>query len=216
MKRFLLFTLIIALLMIPTAQADESPMRKFKLEATVSGDELDVRIYADLTYQSATVGLESIDFGMSYSQDILELIESVKTGDALESDILNDSFFFEENTTEAGKYRLSAFSITGNAATGLLVHLRFKIIGEGYYGFRLLRDRAEYSVYDSATGTQTSYQLPRMEIDAEVTGTGSIADPVEETKEPKPDAQNEPKEEKTENGFLRFLRSIFGSSCFGG
>ena len=224
MKRFLILTLVIAMLMIPTAQAESSPMRRFKLEATVSGEELDVRIYADMTYPNDTTGLDSIDFALSYSTDILELIGSVKEDDRLESDVLDSSFIYEENTSETGRYRMSAMSITGSAGTGLLVRLRFKIIGEGYYGFRLVRDLAEYSVYDSANGTQTSYQLPRLEIDAEITGSSSIADATDKTAMPQ-SGENQPAAaqtetaapaEQTESGFLRFWRSIFGSSCFGG
>lgn len=216
MKRLLIVLLVLSLLLIlPTAQADAAPMRKLKLEATVSEDVLDVRIYADVNYADGTV-FESIDFGLSYAQDILELIESVKTGEALESDILDGTFYYQENTNETGHYRLSAFSVTGNAASGLLVHLRFRIIGEGYYGFRLIRDLAQYSVYNPATGTQTSYDLPRLDIDVEVTST-AIPDLQEDQKESTSILPTETKTEETkENGFLRFLRSIFGTSCFGG
>lgn len=217
MKRLILILLLVTLLLIPTAVADDAPMRKLKLEATVSGDVLDVRIYADMTYPTATAAMDSIDFRLTYASDILELIESVKDGSKLESEILDSSFFFEENTSEAGKYSVSAFSMYGNAGTGLLLHLRFRIIGEGYYGFRLGRDIAQYSLYDSASGTQTSYQLPRMDIDAEVTSSSGITDTVEEkTSATTAPVEPETEQPQTENGFIRFLRSIFGSSCFAG
>ena len=131
MKRILILVLILSLLMIPTAQADESPMRKLTLEATVCEGELDVRIYADMVYPNDATAFESVTVFLSYSSEILELIESVKTDKMLESDILDDSFLFQENTAEAGVYKMSAFSAYGNAGTGLLLHLRFRIIGEG-------------------------------------------------------------------------------------
>lgn len=215
MKRLVIVLLLISLLVIPTAQAEDAPMRRLKLEATVSGDILDVRVYAEINYPNATSTFESVDFSLSYSQDILELIESVKTEKGLESDILDDSFYME-NPNETGRYSLSAVSMAGKQGSGLLLHLRFKILGEGYYGFRLVRSLAAYSIYDSAADKSESYQLPRMDIEAEVNGSNAIADIPDDLLEKPAETLVEMKEQPKENGFLRFLRSIFGSSCFGG
>ena len=211
MKRILILILIISLLMIPTAQADDAPMRKLTLEATVSGEELDVYFYADMSYASATATFESIDFELTYAKDVLELIDSVKTDGVLESDILDGSFLYQEMTDEAGRYGLHAASAFGHAGTGLLLHLRFRLIGEGYYGFRLARDG--YSVYDSATNRSVTYRLPRLDIHLELPTKEPQRD---ETPKPSAVSSAQPNTKKDENGFLKFLRSIFGTSCFGG
>ena len=209
MKRLIVLILIISMLMIPTAMADESPMRKLTLEAAVSGEELDVYFYADLSYENATTAFESIDFELTYEKSVLELIESVKKDGGLESDVLDSSFIMEEATDTAGRYGLHAASAFGNAGTGLLLHLRFRIIGEGYYGFRLARDG--YSVYDSAANNSQSYRFPRLDINAELpkNDTQLIAS-NEKT------SSGQQSEQQQENGFMRFLRSIFGTSCSGG
>lgn len=213
MKRIVILILIISLLMIPTAQADSAPMRKLTLEAVVSGEELDVCFYADLNYPNETSAFESLDFELTYSQDVLELIDSVKVDGRPESDIIDGLFIYQEVTDEAGRYGLHAASALGNAGTGLLVHLRFRIIGEGYYGFRLARDG--YSIYDSAAQESTSYHLPRLDIHAELQSQNQqFALPSE-----LPDAaslNSEPTEAPKENGFMRLIHSIFGSNCSGG
>lgn len=207
MKRLLILILIISMLMIPTAMADESPMRKLTLEANVSGEELDVYFYADLSYANATTAFESIDFELTYDKNVIELIESVRKDGGLESDVLDSSFIMEEAADTAGRYGLHAASAFGNAGTGLLLHLRFRIIGEGYYGFRLARDG--YSVYDSASNQSQSYRFPRLDINAELTKNDSqLIVPNDKT-------DSEQKSEQQENGFMRFLRSIFGTSCSG-
>lgn len=211
MKRIVILVLIVSLMMIPAAQADNAPMRKLTLEATISGDELDVCFYADLKYENETTAFESLDFELSYSSEVLELINSVKDEDGLESDIIDGSFLMEEVVDEPGRYGLHAASAFGYAGTGLLVHLRFRIIGEGYYGFRLARE-SYYSVYDSAANQSNSYHLPRLDIDAELSTQNRQAEQVQGTESIDSITDKTPTAAK-ENGFMRFIHSIFGTSC---
>ena len=211
MKRIVILVLIISFLMIPTAQADNAPMRKLTLQATISGEELDVCFYADLKYENKTTAFESLDFELSYSSEVLELIECVKTENGPESDIIDGSFIMEEVTDEPGRYGLHAASAFGNAGTGLLVHLRFRIIGEGYYGFRLGRD-CYYSVYDTAANQSNSYHLPRLDIDAELSAQTRQTEQI-------PGATSvdsitvKPTTAQKESWFMRLIHSIFGTSC---
>ena len=221
MKRFLVVFLVLAFLIIPISQADDTPMRKLTLEANVSGessDELDVCIYADITYPNATTAFESLDLELTYSKDVLELIDSVKADGRLESQILDETFLLQEVTSESGRYGLhAATGSLGSTGTGLLVHLRFRIIGQGNYIFRLKREDSAgiYSLYDSSTKKSETYHLPRMDIQVEMPTdvyNSQLTDVIGNDDLKNSGNVQQPKE----NGFLRFLRSIFGASCFGG
>lgn len=211
MKRFLICILVFGLILpFAAANADSNPMRSLRLETSTEGDELDVRFYAEMEYPNATTAFESMDFVLTYANDVLELIGLQKDGDAPESDIIDDSFVLQvEKTDQPGRYEFHCASALGNAGSGLLLHLRFRILKEGGYGFRLHREG--YSTYDTAADQSQSYLFALLQASEPVTDTTPLPEPE------RSESGNELAQETSEKGwFARLLESIFGSSCTGG
>ncbi|MBR3038136.1 MAG: hypothetical protein IKI52_05480 [Clostridia bacterium] len=209
MKRVLI-CLLALLLIVPFAasSAEENPMRSLKLTAEADGDLLDVRFDAEIDYPSETAAFESMDFVLTYDQNVLELIELVKIDGVPESDILDSSFIGFEGTETAGRFEYHCASALGHRGSGLLLHLRFRILSGGSYGFRLKREG--YSIYDSATNRSESRMFALLDMNLPVADTTPL---------PEPDLPDIPQHEppKEEKGwFARLIDSIFGSSCTGG
>lgn len=205
MKRILICILALMLILpFSGALAEDNPMQSLRLETEINGDELDARFYADMAYPSDTVSFESMDFVLTYAKDVLQLIEMVTDGNAPESDIIDSSFVSLESVDVAGRYEYHCASALGSKGSGLLLHLRFRIIGEGTYNIRLQKDG--FSVYEIAEDRSTSYRFPLLK-------TSYVA---EETPVPEPETETPTAElsEKPDKGwFQKLIESIFGSSC---
>ena len=205
MKRVIICLLILMLtLPFAAAHADANPMQSLKLQCEVDGDVLDAYFYAEIAYPSETAAFESMDFVLTYAQDVLELIELVKDGETAESDVIDSSFISFESTDTAGRFEYHCASALGHRGSGLLLHLRFRILSEGGYRFRVMRDG--YSIYDSASKQSVSYRfalLTENKLPEETTLLPEI-----ELPEVKP--SETPKEE---GWFMKLIHSIFGSSC---
>ncbi len=212
MKRFLICMLAILLVLpLSAVRADTNPMRSLTLLSEAEGDVLDVRFFAEIDYPSDTAAFESLDFKLTFSKDVLELIEFVKIDGVPESEIIDDSFFGQELTNVSGSFEYHCASAFGHRGSGLLLHLRFRILKEGAYGFRTLRDG--YSIYDASTNQSVSYHLPSLRQDSAQQNT-PLPDVPLPTK--KPDASGSEQPEQTKGWFARLIDSIFGSSCTGG
>ena len=209
MKRALVFVLIL-LLAIPfgASRAEENPMRSLTLKAEIDGDVLDVRFVVDMAYPNKTSAFESMDFVLTYSERALELIELVKSGDLLESDMIDNSFITLESIDQKGRFEYHCASALGIRGSGLLLHLRFRIIGEGAYMLRVKSDG--YSIYDSASDRAQSYRFPLLKTDIapyEDTKLPEISDAINET------GQTEQPADTEKGWFAKMIESIFGSSC---
>ncbi len=211
MKRVLIC--LLALLMLAPfafAAADGNPMRTMKLETEKNGDVLDVRFTAEIAYPTDTAAFEPIDFVLTYSAQALELIELVKDGDAPESEIIDSSFIMLESTEQAGRFEYHGASALGHRGSGLLLHLRFRVIGDGGYSFSVKKDG--YSIYDPATNKSESYRFPLLRTDFGQDAQDRT--PLPELKRPDQESAEPVAEEK--GWFARLMESIFGSSCTGG
>lgn len=209
MKRVLI-CLLALLLAAPfaIAGADTNPMTALKLETEQSGDLLDVRFVADMAYPTETAAFESMDFVLTYASDVLEFVELVKSGEQPESGVLDGSFIGVENAQTAGKFEYHCASALGSRGSGLLLHLRFRVIRDGAYGFHIKRDG--YSIYDSAEHASKSYRFALLSID--VAGTDDVKLP--QIPDPREPVVTQPEPEK--GWFSKLIDSIFGSSCTGG
>ncbi len=209
MKRILIPILILLLILpLGSSRADDHPMRSLTLKAEREDDVLDVRLIADMVYPNETSTFESMDFVLTYSKDVLELIESVKVDGAPESDMIDSSFIGMENGDKAGRYEYHCASALGIRGSGLLLHLRFRIIGEGAYMLRVKSDG--YSIYDSASDRAQSYRFPLLKTDIapyEDTKLPEISDAINET------GQTEQPADTEKGWFAKMIESIFGSSC---
>ena len=209
MKRVLILTLILALILpVGAARADGNPMHSLTLKAEIDGDVLDVRFIAEMAYPNDTTAFESMDFVLTYSKDVLELIELVKDGDSVESEMIDSSFIALESAEQEGRFEYHCASAFGFRGNGLLLHLRFKIIGEGGYGFRLKSEG--FSVYDSAANQATSCRFPLLKTDFPNPEGTPLPESPESQIEP---AKTDRSEEKEKNWFTKLMESIFGSSC---
>ena len=205
MKRVIICLLILMLtLPVAAAHAEGNPMQSMRLKCEVDGDVLDAYFYAEIAYASETAAFESMDFVLTYAQDVLELIELVKTGEVAESDIIDSSFMCFESTDTAGRFEYHCASALGHRGSGLLLHLRFRILGEGGYRFRVARDG--YSIYDSASKKSESYRFALLREDQ----PADAGTPLPEIEKPEAQPSDEPKEE---GWFMKLIHSIFGSSC---
>ena len=209
MKRALVFVLIL-LLAIPfgASRAEENPMRSLTLKAEIDGDVLDVRFVADMAYPNKTSAFESMDFVLTYSERALELIELVKSGDLPESDMIDNSFITLESIDQKGRFEYHCASALGCRGNGLLLHLRFRILGEEGYGFRMKADG--FSIYDSGADQTTSCRFPILKIDVPMQGST----PLPDLPDPNLEATLPGQHAKKEKGWLaKLMESIFGSSC---